>query len=66
MLPFALTLPAGWETTAVVVVLQSVVELLGMIVLVPLVPRVLFVSDRSGSYGTGSQVRHRRRASGGP
>ncbi|QFG67736.1 arsenic resistance protein [Ornithinimicrobium pratense] len=42
VLPFALTLPAGWETAALVVVLQSVVELLGMIVLVRLVPGVFF------------------------
>ncbi|WP_131103613.1 arsenic resistance protein [Ornithinimicrobium sufpigmenti] len=41
VLPFALSLPAGWETAALVVVLQSVVELLGMIVLVRLVPGVL-------------------------
>lgn len=41
VLPFALTLPTGWEAAALVVVLQSVVELLGMIVLVRLVPGVL-------------------------
>lgn len=42
VLPFALSLPAGWEVTALVVVLQSVVELLGMILLVRLVPGVIF------------------------
>lgn len=42
VLPFALALPAGWEAAALVVVLQSIVELLGMIALVRLVPGVLF------------------------
>lgn len=46
VLPFALALPAGWEIVPIVVVTQSLVELLGMIVYVRLVPRVVF-PDRS-------------------
>ncbi|WP_106847792.1 arsenic resistance protein [Blastococcus sp. Marseille-P5729] len=41
VLPVALSLPAGWELTAVVIVMQSLVELLGMIGWLRLVPRVL-------------------------
>lgn len=44
VLPFALTLPAGWEAAAVVIVLQSLVELLGMLAYLAWVPR-LFLSD---------------------
>lgn len=42
VLPFALSLPAGWEVTAIVVVMQSLVELLGMIFYLWFVPKVLF------------------------
>lgn len=42
VLPLALSLPAGWEVAAVVVVVQSVVELFGMVVYVWGVPRHLF------------------------
>jgi ACR3 family arsenite efflux pump ArsB len=42
VLPFALALPAGWETTAVVIVYQSLVELLGMVFYLWLLPRRLF------------------------
>ncbi|MDO5504178.1 MAG: arsenic resistance protein [Actinomycetia bacterium] len=42
VLPFALALPAGWEIAAIVVVTQSLVELLGMAVAIWFVPRVLF------------------------
>lgn len=42
VLPFALALPAGWEIVAIVVVMQSLVELLGMIFCLWFVPRVLF------------------------
>lgn len=42
VLPFALALPVGWEIVPIVVVTQSLVELLGMIVYVWLVPRVVF------------------------
>lgn len=42
VLPFALSLPAGWEVTAAVTVTQSLIELLGMIACVRLIPRVLF------------------------
>lgn len=62
VLPFALALPAGWETTALVVVLQSVVELLGMIVLVRLVPRAFFPDRRERPDGLTAS----RRAPGGP
>lgn len=42
VLPFALSLPAGWEMVAVVVVMQSLVELFGMIFYLWFVPHVLF------------------------
>ena len=42
ILPWVLALPAGWELAAVVVVLQSLVELLGMIAYLWLIPRTLF------------------------
>lgn len=42
VLPLALALPAGWELAALVIVLQSLVELLGMAVYLVLVPRILF------------------------
>lgn len=47
VLPFALALPAGWEITAIVVVMQSLVELLGMIFCLWFVPRVLFPECKS-------------------
>lgn len=42
VLPFALALPAGWELTAVVIIMQSLVELLGMIFFTWFVPERLF------------------------
>ncbi|GGM36377.1 hypothetical protein GCM10011608_21260 [Micromonospora sonchi] len=45
VLPFALSLPAGWEIAAVVVVMQSLVELFGMIFYLWFVPRFLFPSQ---------------------
>ena len=42
VLPFALTLPTGWEIAAVVIVIQSVVELFGMVFYLWWVPRQLF------------------------
>lgn len=42
VLPLALSLPAGWEVAAVVVVVQSVVELFGMVLYVWGVPKLLF------------------------
>jgi len=42
VLPFALALPAGWETTVVVVVFQSLVELFGMVFYLWCLPRHLF------------------------
>ena len=47
VLPFALTLPAGWEATAVVIVLQSLVELFGMLAYLSLLPRVFPNSQAS-------------------
>lgn len=41
VLPLALALPAGWEAAAVVVVLQSLVELLGLLAYLRLVPRLI-------------------------
>jgi ACR3 family arsenite efflux pump ArsB len=42
VLPLALSLPAGWEVAAVVIVVQSLVELFGMVVYVWVIPRHLF------------------------
>ncbi|MGO2518638.1 MAG: arsenic resistance protein [Microbacterium sp.] len=42
VLPVALALPEGWEIASVIVVLQSLVELLAMILYIWFVPRVLF------------------------
>jgi len=42
VLPFALALPAGWETTVVVIVFQSLVELFGMVFYLWWLPRRLF------------------------
>ena len=41
VLPVALTLPAGWEVAALVIVVQSLVELFAMIACLWFVPRVL-------------------------
>ncbi|MFN4262191.1 MAG: arsenic resistance protein [Thioalkalivibrionaceae bacterium] len=42
VLPFALSLPAGWEATVVVIVLQSLVELLAMVFYLWWIPERLF------------------------
>ena len=42
VLPFALSLPAGWEVAAVVIVVQSLVELFGMVFYLWWIPRRLF------------------------
>ncbi|MDP3230493.1 MAG: arsenic resistance protein [Acidovorax sp.] len=42
VLPLALLLPAGWELAAVVIVVQSVVELFGMVAYVWVIPKYLF------------------------
>lgn len=42
VLPLALALPAGWETTVVVVVFQSLVELFGMVFYLWWIPHRLF------------------------
>lgn len=45
VLPFALSLPAGWEITAVVIVVQSLVELFGMAFYLWWVPQRLFARE---------------------
>lgn len=40
VLPLALALPAGWEPTAHVIVLQALIELVGMLVFLRVVPRL--------------------------
>ena len=40
VLPFALTLPAGWEVAAVVIVAQSLAELFGMVFYLGWLPRL--------------------------
>lgn len=42
VLPFALSLPEGWEIAAIVIVIQALAELFGMIFYVWFVPTVLF------------------------
>ena len=44
VLPFALSVPAGWEIAAVVIVTQSLVELFGMVFYLWWIPRRLFKS----------------------
>lgn len=48
VLPFALALPAGWETTVVVIVFQSLVELFGMVFYLWWLPRQLFMQPSPG------------------
>jgi arsenite transporter len=43
VLPFALSLPAGWEVAGVVIVMQSLVELFGMVFYLWWVPHRLFI-----------------------
>ncbi len=43
VLPFALSLPAGWGIAAIVIVMQSLVELTGMVFYLWFVPNVLFL-----------------------
>lgn len=47
VLPVALALPTGWDITAIVIVMQSLVELLSMVLYIWFVPRVLFPDRRS-------------------
>lgn len=42
VLPFALALPTGWETTVIVIVFQSLIELFGMVFYLWWLPRRLF------------------------
>lgn len=46
VLPLALSLPAGWEIAAVVILLQSLIELFGMVFYLWWVPRSLFKTER--------------------
>ena len=46
MLPLALALPTGYELTAVVIVFQSIIELIGMMVFLWWVPKHLFPLNR--------------------
>jgi ACR3 family arsenite efflux pump ArsB len=48
VLPFALALPVGWETTVVVIVFQSLVELFGMVFYLWWLPRHLFKLPLTG------------------
>lgn len=45
VLPFALSLPSGWEVAAVVIVTQSLVELFGMVFYLWWVPNRLFQTE---------------------
>jgi len=47
VLPLALALPPGWQTVLVVIVLQSLVELFGMIAYLWAVPRFLAAEGQS-------------------
>jgi arsenite transporter len=51
VLPFALALPASYELTVVVVVLQTLIELLGMIAYLWVVPRYLVPDHSPGTSG---------------
>lgn len=54
VLPFALSLPPGWELAAVVIVVQSLVELLGMVLFLWWVPRRLFAAETP--HGSGASA----------
>lgn len=59
VLPLALSLPPGWEIAAVAIVMQSLVELFGMLAYLWIVPRWLFpdsgpAPDRGSTPGPGS------------
>lgn len=45
VLPFALALPSGWELAAVVIVVQSMVELFGMVAYLWWLPNHLYASQ---------------------
>jgi ACR3 family arsenite efflux pump ArsB len=45
VLPFALALPEAWQVAVVIVVLQSLVELWGMVAYLWVVPRVVCTPD---------------------
>lgn len=47
VLPLALALPTGWEAVAVVIVVQSLVELLAMVLWLKWVPHRLFAPDNT-------------------
>ncbi|MBU2097545.1 MAG: arsenic resistance protein [Gammaproteobacteria bacterium] len=42
VLPFAMALPSGWEVTSIVIVFQSLIELLGMLIFLQWLPKTLF------------------------
>lgn len=46
VLPLALALPAGWEAAAAVIVLQTLIELSGMVVYLWLIPTRLFPTQK--------------------
>lgn len=46
VLPFALALPGSWDIAVIVIVLQSLVELWGMVAYLWVVPRLLPRADR--------------------
>lgn len=48
VLPLALALPEGWEVASAVIVLQAMVELLGMVALLALMPRLFPADPRPG------------------
>ena len=47
VLPLALSLPAGWELAALVIVLQSLVELFGMLFYLWWLPRLRLGTDQN-------------------
>jgi ACR3 family arsenite efflux pump ArsB len=56
VLPFALALPAGWEAAVVTIVLQSLVELFGMLVYLRWIPQRLFPAPGHPDH----EMQHRR------
>jgi ACR3 family arsenite efflux pump ArsB len=61
VLPFALALPAGWEAAVVAIVLQSLVELFGMLFYLWWIPRLLFAAPEHDGRNA-----HDRRGAGEP
>ncbi len=51
VLPFALALPVGWQSTVVVIVVQSLMERIGLMLCLRLLPHDLFPEPAANRIG---------------